>query len=168
MRFIGKWVVIPTLFLVVTSMSLYAKDVSKHFTAADTDKDGKLSVSEAAASAEKRADTKVEELLKKHDTNGDGTIAKDEIKEKKAQKMGLFTADANSDGKVSKEELTTLLRNKTSERSTASFKARDANSDGFVTPEEVKQFKPKDGGSTVETLKKEGIDTIISEIGDLF
>lgn len=168
MRLIGKWVVVPTLFLVVTSMSVYAKDASKHFTAADTDKDGKLSASEVAASAEKRADTKVEELLKKHDTNGDGAIAKDEIKEKKAQKMGLFTADANNDGKVAKEELTTLLRNKTSERSTASFKARDANSDGFVTLDEVKQFKQKDGGSTVETLKKEGIDTIISEIGDIF
>ncbi len=168
MRLIGKWVVVPTLFLVVTSMSVYAKDVSKHFTAADTDKDGKLSAGEVAASAEKRADTKVEELLKKHDTNGDGAIAKEEIKEKKAQKMGLFTADTNSDGKVSKEELTTLLRTKTSERSTASFKVRDANSDGFVTPEEVKQFKQKAGESTVETLKKEGIDTIISEIGDIF
>ena len=82
--------------------------------------------------------------------------------------MGLFTADANNDGKVSKEELTTLLRNKTSERSTASFKARDVNADGFVTPDEIKQFKQKDGGSSVETLKKEGIDTIITEIGDLF
>ncbi|MEK7359141.1 MAG: EF-hand domain-containing protein [Planctomycetota bacterium] len=168
MRLIGKLVVVPALFLAVTTMSVYAKDVSKHFTAADTDKDGKLSVSEAAASAEKRADTKVDELLKKHDTNGDGSIAKDEIKEKKAQKMGLFTADANSDGKVSKEELTTLLRNKTSERSTAAFKARDVNADGFVTPDEIKQFKLKDGGSSVETLKKEGIDTIITEIGDLF
>ena len=116
----------------------------------------------------KRADTKVDELLKKHDANGDDSIAKDEIKEKKAQKMGLFTADANNDGKVSKEELTTLLRNKTSERSTTSFKARDANADGFVTPDEIKQFKQKDGGSSVETLKKEGIDTIITEIGDLF
>lgn len=168
MRFIGKLVVVPVLFLTVTTMSVYAKDVSKHFTAADTDKDGKLSAAEAAAAAEKRADNKVAELLKKHDANGDGFIAKDEIKEKKAQKMGLFTADANNDGKVSKEELTTLLRNKTSERSTAAFKARDANSDGFVTPDEIKQFKLKEGGSTVETLKKEGIDSIISEIGDLF
>ncbi|MBI5308512.1 MAG: EF-hand domain-containing protein [Planctomycetes bacterium] len=120
------------------------------------------------ASAEKRADNKVAEMLKKHDTNGDGCIAKDELKEKKAQKMGLTAADTDNDGKLTKEELTSLLRKKTSERSAASFKARDANSDGFVTPEEVKQFKPKDGGSTVETLKKEGIDTIISEIGDLF
>lgn len=168
MRFTGKLMVVSLLFLAVTAMSVYAKDVSKHFTAADTDKDGKLSATEAAAAAEKRADNKVAELLKKHDANEDGFIAKDEIKEKKAQKMGLFTADANNDGKVSKEELTTLLRNKTSERSTAAFKARDANSDGFVTPDEIKQFKQKEGGSTVETLKKEGIDTIISEIGDLF
>ena len=168
MRLLGKWVVVPALFLAVTTMSVYAKEASKHFTDADTDKDGKLSVSEAAAAAEKRADNKVAELLKKHDTNGDGFISKDEIKEKKAQKMGLFTADANNDGKVSKEELTTLLRKKTAERSTAAFKARDANSDGFVTPDEIKQFKQKGSGSTVETLKKEGIDSIVSEIGDLF
>lgn len=168
MRFIGKQVVVSSLFLVVTTMSVYAKDVSKHFTAADTDKDGKLSATEAATAAGKRTENKVAELLKKHDANGDGFIAKDEIKEKKAQKMGLFTADANNDGKVSKEELTTLLRNKTSERSTAAFKARDANSDGFVTPDEVKQFKQKEGGNPVETLKKEGIDSIMSEIGDLF
>ena len=168
MRLIGKLVVVPALFLAVTTMSVYAKDVSKHFTAADTNKDGKLSAGEAAASAEQRADNKVAELLKKHDANGDGFIAKDEIKEKKAQKMGLFTADTNNDGKVSKEELTTLLKKKTSERSAASFKARDTNSDGFVTPDEIKQFKQKGGESTVETLKKEGIDSIVSEIGDLF
>lgn len=37
MRLIGKLVVVPALFLAVTTMSVYAKDVSKHFTAADTD-----------------------------------------------------------------------------------------------------------------------------------
>lgn len=162
MRLIGKLVAVPVLFLAVTSMSVYAKDASKHFTAADTDKDGKLSAGEVAACAEKRADNKVEEMLKKHDTNGDGCIAKDELKEKKAQKMGLTAADTDNDGKLTKEELTSLLRKKTSERSTASFKARDANSDGFVTSDEIKQFKLKDD------VKKEGLDTLISEIDDLF
>lgn len=162
MRLIGKLVVVPTLFLVVTSMSVFAKDAPKHFTAADTNKDGKLSVDEVVAASVKRTDSKVEELLKKHDANGDGCITKDEIKEKKAQKMGLFTADADNDGKVTKAELTTLLRKKTEERSKASFKARDANSDGFVTVDEIKQFKSQDA------VKKEGIDAIVGEIDDLF
>lgn len=162
MRLIGKLVVIPTLLLAVTSMSVYAKDASKHFTAADTNNDGKLSADEVTAAAVKRADTKVAELLEKNDANKDGCIAKGEIKEKKAQKMGLTSADTNSDGNLTKEELTALLQKKTSERSAASFKTRDANSDGFVTPEEIQQFKLK------EDVKSEGLDMLIGEIDDLF
>lgn len=162
MRLMGKLMVIPTLFLVVTSMSVYAKDMPKHFAATDTDKDGKLSADEFAASTAKRADSKTEELLKKFDTNEDGCIAKDEMKEKKAKKMGLSAADADNDGKLTKDELTSFLRKKTSERSTASFKERDANSDGFVTLDEIKQFKLK------KKMKDEGVDMIISEISDIF
>ena len=59
MRLIGELVVIPTLFLVVTSMSVYAKDVPKIFAAADTDSDGRLSIDEVASSSTKRVNKKV-------------------------------------------------------------------------------------------------------------
>lgn len=162
MRLIGKLVVIPTFFLVVTSMSVYAKDVSKHFAIADIDQDGRLSIDEVVTCAVKRADNKTEELLKRYDTNKDGCIAKDELKEKKTQKLGLSAADANNDGNVSKEEWASFLRKKSSEMASANFKLRDANSDAFITLDEIKQFKTEKG------VKKEGIDELLGEIDELF
>lgn len=162
MRLIGKLVVIPTFFLVVTSMSVYAKDVSKHFAIADIDQDGRLSIDEVVTCAVKRADNKTEELLKRYDTNKDGCIAKDELKEKKTQKLGLSAADANNDGNVSKEEWASFLRKKSSEMASANFKLRDANSDAFITLDEIKQFKTEKG------VKKEGIEELLGEIDELF
>lgn len=162
MRLIGKWAVIPTLFFVVTSMSVYAADVQKNFTIADNDNDGRLSIDEATLFSVRNADKRADELLKKYDTNHDGCLAKDEIKEKKAQKMGLSAADANNDGSVTKEEWGAFIQKKASERSAASFQLRDANSDGFVTLEELLQYKLQLG------KKAEGIDGLVDEINGLF
>lgn len=165
MRLIGKLVVIPTLFLVVTSMSVYAKnvskgehakDVSKVFAAADTDSDGRLSMDEVASSSTKRVNKKVGELFTKFDANGDGCVTKDEMTAKKAQKLGLAAADTNNDGKLTKEESISFFQKKTSDRSAAAFKLRDANTDGFVTLDELKQFKLQKGKSIVDVKDELG------------
>ncbi len=156
MRLIGKLVVVPTLFLVVTSMSVYAKDVPKIFAAADIDSDGRLSIDEVASSSTKRVNKKVGELFTKFDANGDSCLIKDELKDKKAQKLGLAAADTNNDGKLTKEELTSFFQKKTSDRSAAAFKLRDANTDGFVTLDELKQFKLQKGKSIVDVKDELG------------
>ncbi len=162
MRLIGKSMIIPTLFLVVTSMNVYAKDVSKHFAIADIDQDRRLSIDEVVTCAVKRADSKTEELLKRYDSNKDGCITKDELKEKKAQELGLSAADANNDGNVTKEEWASFLQKKSSERASAFFKLRDANSDAFLSLDEINQFKQGKSG------KKEAMDKLLDEIDELF
>ena len=174
MRLIGKWVFIPTLFVAVSSMSVFAKDTQKHCEIVDTDKDGKLSSDEVAAAAQKRANCRIEEFLKKHDTNGDGCITKDEIKDKKVQKIGLTAADTDNDGKWTKEEITAFFQKKAAERSAAAFKTRDANSDGFITLDEMKKDGVKTEGldtlkqEGMDALKQKGIDAIMGEIDSLF
>lgn len=182
MRLIGKWVFIPALFLAVTSVSVFAKDTHKSCEAVDTDKDGKLSADEVAAAAAKRATCRIEEFMKKHDVNKDGSITKDEVKPQRVEKMGLAAADTDTDGKWTKEEITAFFQKKVSEKSAAAFKARDANSDGFITVEDIK----KDSAKTevldplkkenldalkqegLDALKKQGIDAIMGEIDSLF
>lgn len=75
--------------------------LQKRLAAADTNRDGKLSVEELHAfrAAFKGGGKKFERL----DKNGDGVLTKDEVGEHKWERIAK--ADANKDGKVTKDEL---------------------------------------------------------------
>ena len=52
---------------------------AERFTGADTDQDGKLSRAELEARAFERMQARVERMLKRHDTDGDGLLSPDEL-----------------------------------------------------------------------------------------
>lgn len=70
---------------------------------ADTNRDGRLSVEEIEAHRATRKAEHGKKHFAKLDKNGDGVLTKDEVGEKKWERIGK--ADANQDGKVTQEEL---------------------------------------------------------------
>ena len=98
--------------------------------AADTNGDGMLSKSEAAALPH----------IAKHfdaiDANHDGQVTVDELhafmkaRHGEFAKKGFATLDANGDGKVSRDEFLA--------QANARFDRMDANKDGVLTPDELK------------------------------
>jgi collagen type III alpha len=130
------------------------------FRALDTDSDGKLSKDELA---------KAVDALMKHDKNGDGQLTPDELAEgirgpgrpgdgrfppgapgAPGEGPGRFIegmiqrTDKNGDGKLSKDEVPELLRNR--------FDEMDGNSDGFLDKEEL----AKNGERLRERMREQG------------
>jgi Ca2+-binding EF-hand superfamily protein len=103
----------------------------KSFTYIDGDNDGKLSMSEMAARAEKR--------LFRLDQNSDGSVGKDEIDTwlqkgvERRRNLMLADYDANRDGAITREELTAFV--------TAEFGKADKDGDGAVNLEESRAYR---------------------------
>ena len=77
--------------------------LQERLAAADTNKDGKLTVQELEAHRAAHMAERGKRHFAKLDKNGDGVLTKDEVGEKKWERIGK--ADANRDGKVTQEEL---------------------------------------------------------------
>ena len=98
--------------------------------AADTNADGLISKSEAAALP------RLAERFDRIDANRDGQVSFEELKASRASHRGghgkhmLKRADTDGDGKVSKAEALAAAA--------AHFDRADANKDGFITVEELK------------------------------
>lgn len=113
----------------VMSTGVMAQGLPEHLTKMDKDGDGKLSVEEWVRDKPG--------LFKRIDANGDKALSKDEVEkfyvaiapmeDPKTPKRisGVMGADANTDGKVTLDELTAYGQ--------ADFKKRDKNADGFIT-----------------------------------
>jgi Ca2+-binding EF-hand superfamily protein len=110
----------------------------KYFSQLDGNKDGKLSVAELNPPAEKR--------LFRMDQNGDGTVSKEEIEAslqkglERRRDLMLADYDADRDGLISKEELTTFI--------SAEFGKADKDGDGAVNLEESRAYRFLRGGDT--------------------
>ena len=95
--------------------------------AADTNADGLISRSEAAALP------RLAERFDAIDANKDGQVSFEELRAARAQQRhgGHFKRmDTDNDGKVSRAEALSAAE--------AAFARADANGDGFVTPEEMR------------------------------
>ena len=86
------------------SFEEFAAAMNSRTGLADADKDGKLTVGEIAdAIVKMRAERMAEMMVKRFDTNGDGTLTTEEVE--KRQKKIFAMMDDNDDGKVEKSEL---------------------------------------------------------------
>ena len=143
---VGFGLVVVGALIVAVAPSIMAQDVKpdakqgvvKHaakkaqaavsaFETADTDKDGKISLAEFTA-------FRTEQLKKnfaKMDANSDGFLTKEEISKGKAPAW-FDGADANKDGKLSVDEFV-ASRGADLQKE---FAKLDGNADGFLTPEE--------------------------------
>ena len=100
--------------------------------AADTNADGLISKSEAAALP------RLAERFDRIDANRDGQVSFEELKAARASHRGghgkmLKSLDTDGDGKVSKAEAVAAAA--------ARFDRADANKDGFITAEEMKSAR---------------------------
>jgi Ca2+-binding EF-hand superfamily protein len=103
----------------------------KSFTYADGDKDGKLTMAEITARAEKR--------LFRLDQNADGSVGREEIETwlqkglERRRDLMLADYDANRDGAITREELDAFV--------TAEFGKADKDGDGAVNLEESRAYR---------------------------
>ncbi|MCB1382621.1 MAG: EF-hand domain-containing protein [Notoacmeibacter sp.] len=86
------------------SFEEFAAAMNSRIGLADADKDGKFTVAEIAdAIVKMRAERAAEMIVKRFDTDGDGTLSAEEVE--KRQKKFFAMLDDNDDGKVEKSEL---------------------------------------------------------------
>jgi len=78
---------------------------AEHLAKVDTDHDGKVSPEERKAAFEKFAEARFEKM----DKNNDGALSKDEIGDKRWQRLSV--ADTDKNGSVTREELKTAFAN---------------------------------------------------------
>lgn len=88
--------------ITLEEMTLYR---AGRFTGADTDQDGKLSRAELEARAFERMQARVERMLKRHDTDGDGLLSPDELGKPDRQARMFERMDADQSGGISAEEM---------------------------------------------------------------
>ncbi len=127
-----------------TEIAAMPKRARDHIADADTDKDGKITKAEAEAHIEKmKKSGKFAHrerrggfggLMKRFDKNGDKVLDATEIAAmpEKARER-VLKADADSDGKVTVDELKSAMAKLGHER----FQKNDKNADGFLTKDEV-------------------------------
>ena len=103
------------------------------FDRADSNKDGRLTFDEVSAVAPKFTKDRFDKL----DQNADGSVTKEEFAAMRQKSQGagsrLMAADANNDGKLTLEEITTKAPKYPAQR----FTQLDANKDGFLTSDEL-------------------------------
>jgi len=95
---------------VITAEELKAgaeKMRAEHLAKVDTDHDGKVSPEERKAAFEKFA----EQRFQKMDKNNDGALSKDEVGDKRWERLSV--ADADKNGSVTREEIKTAFANGT-------------------------------------------------------
>jgi len=82
---------------------------------------------------------KGEQMFERLDTNGDGSLSPDELKQMRQEmaKMRFETSDTNGDGSIDHDEFTAQAQ----KRADAMFKRMDANDDGKLSAEEAKRTR---------------------------
>ena len=86
------------------SFEEFSKAAGDRFILADANKDGKVTVEEMAAAIEKmRAEKMAKRMIDKFDANADGALTQEEITT--GQKKIFALMDKNNDGKVVKDEM---------------------------------------------------------------
>lgn len=95
----------------------------------------------------------VERMFERMDTDKDGSISKAEFD---AAKKARFTrADANGDGKISLEEMTTEAQERAAKHAERHFAKLDKDGDGAVTAEEMEEARPGHGDMFAKLDKNE-------------
>ncbi len=102
-----------------------------NFTKADTDTDGKISLTEFQASLPGKKN--LEARFAAMDIDKDGFVS---LAEFNAKNDYFSRTDTNKDGKVSRAEYAAARPGK--KNADASFNANDTDKDGFISPEEYK------------------------------
>lgn len=92
----------------------FAATYDQRFKELDTNKDGKLSEAEMDAAipamhGRGRGDTLISGRFEASDTNKDGALTKEEAKDMPMLSQNFDAIDANKDGKVTQEELAAMM-----------------------------------------------------------
>lgn len=78
---------------------------AQRFDGADTDKDGKLSRAELEAQAAERIAARIDRMISRHDADGDGMLAPDELARPEQSARMFERMDADRSGGISAEEM---------------------------------------------------------------
>lgn len=121
------------------------KVLSTHFDVIDADKNGKLSKEELQkfhASVRGKHKAAFEQRFKEADKDGDGALSKSEAETANIPGMAAHfdKADANRDGKVTKDELQGA-RKRMHDQQAERFKSADKDGDGALTKAEAEAGK---------------------------
>lgn len=95
------------------------------------------------------------------DTNNDSVVTMDEFKQAAAERFQKMDADGN--GKVTREEFSSYLKEKRKKRSEARFQKIDIDQSGNVSLEEYLDYKRKRAESKFQRLDTDGDGVISSD-----
>ena len=146
------------------------RSFGRFFEGADSDGDGKVSAEEFAAleRLSKIPADKRDEIFRRFDKNGDGSIQREEMRPSQRPDGGgrpfprLHELDSDKDGKVSFEEFAggPFGRRMPQERLKQFFARLDNNGDGSLSPEDMRDDRRRPHGHDprriIEMLDKDG------------
>lgn len=96
----------------------------------------------------------LEQMFGRFDTNGDGTITREEFDTPREARFAA--ADSDGDGKLSAEEMLARAQERAKARIDAMIATRDTDGDGMLSPDEMPQPRAERRARMFERLDADG------------